>query len=39
MRKLRTRAFEALGNNQLETDESFKIFLSLYSEIIDEISN
>jgi len=38
MRKIRMKAFEALSSNKLEGNESFNIFLSLYSEIQDEVN-
>jgi hypothetical protein len=37
MRNIRTKAFDALMNNKLSANESFMIFLSLYSEVMEEI--
>jgi hypothetical protein len=37
LRNIRSKAFDALMENKLSTDESFSIFLSLYGEIITEI--
>jgi hypothetical protein len=39
MRKIRTKAFDALMDNKLNANESFSIFLSLYSEIVNEIKD
>ncbi len=38
LRDIRSKAFDALMENKLRTDESFSIFLLLYGEIMNEIS-
>jgi hypothetical protein len=38
LRKLRSEAFDALMNDQLIADDSFQIFLILYSEVFNEIA-
>jgi len=38
MRDIREKAFDALMNNKLDANESFTIFLSLYSEVEHEIN-
>jgi len=39
LRSIRAKAFDALVNNKLSANESFIIFLSLYSEVVEEITN
>jgi len=38
MRNIRSKAFDALMNNKLSANESFTIFLVLYSEVMEEIN-
>jgi hypothetical protein len=37
LRSIRARAFDSLRNNKLSPNESFSIFLELYSEVMEEI--